>query len=247
MDKLKCHQAYSPLKSYFGVKELENSLKSIPVLIFSIFCNTTYCYSQIYGNINVGVGSSNYKLDEAWNQIHYTSDSIFNRLHVMYGVGVNYKFSKKLKFGISLNFSSRKLDFRNYDKHLINFENCKYYSTDINNFFSYKILKHFNLGLIYQFTVIQNLKYKFNDANILKIKDKYYNSLIGYLLGFEFSNINFAIQYLPHSMIYDFDTRNKWYFPFTNSQNIQVNLSYDHKLFDLKLKRKTKNLECPVF
>jgi hypothetical protein len=113
----------------------------------------------------------------------------------MYGVGVNYKFSKKLKFGISLNFSSRKLDFRNYDKHLIDFENCKYYSTDINNFFSYKILKHLNLGLIYQFTVIQNLKYKFNDVNILKIKDKYYNSLIGYLLSFEFSNINFAIQY----------------------------------------------------
>jgi hypothetical protein len=44
-------------------------------------------------------------------------------------------------------------------------------------------------------------------------------------------------------MIYDF----KWYFAFTNSQNIQVNLSYDHKLYDLKLKRKTKNLECPEF
>ena len=146
------------------------------------------------------------------------------------------------------NYSSRKLDFKNFERGLHIYDKYYYNAFDLTSLISYSILDYINIGLIYQLTLFNNIRITSDVRQANQTVNKsFYNNLFGYQLGLKYSNFNLAFQYLPHSTI--FPTSLSWIdlFPFNKSRNIQVLLSYEYKLFNVKWKQSNSKVNCPSF
>ncbi|MBK7231527.1 MAG: hypothetical protein IPH93_04515 [Saprospiraceae bacterium] len=207
----------------------------------------TNCFSQLYFNLNLGGGICKYNILDNYKGEFYTKDSTYNRYHFIVGFGSSLILNEKFKFGFNFNHSYKKFDFQNSSINPVDFENGKYNSYDLNMLASWRILKLLNLGIMYQFTIMKNLKYTINRVNIININENFYNHLFGYHLSIGYSNFYLSLQYIPHSKIFTTKTLNIRSFPFRNTEIVQVLLSYDFKLFNINWKPITKKLDCPKF
>ncbi|MEO6189766.1 MAG: hypothetical protein ABIO44_04695 [Saprospiraceae bacterium] len=214
-------------------------------LLLIHFCYNK-CYGQVYANINLGVGTSNYELLENFKGTYYTIDSNFRQYHVCYGLGTSFLFKRKFKVGFNCNYSTRKFNFKNYEFEFVTYDKYYFNMYDLNLLCSYNLLKFLNVGIIFQKSIFNNIKITTNlvDYNY-KLNRTYTNSLFGYCLGLNYFNFDMSFQYLPHSQIKTTSQTLENLFPFSKSRNIQVFLTYNLKLFNINFNSPKNKINCP--